>query len=136
VNTEKRFLTSNLRRKVVLKKLTSLTLAAALVGVLCSTSAFANNSSDLDVRTDTAAVPSGASAKKDVKPNQQLKNDMLKLVADARAGRVMPAPKSQIQPDRSNNLSKGKKIAIGVSIAVAIVAVILIVKSPILNDGQ
>ena len=39
---------------------------------------------------------------------------MLKLVADAKSGRVIPATKSQIQPARSNNLSTRKKIAIGV----------------------
>ncbi len=118
----------------MLNKLTSVTLVAVLVSVLCGTSAFASKSSDLDVRADTANGPSEAPAKKDVKPNEQLKNNMLKLVADAKAGKVMPAAKSQIQPAKSNNLSNGKKIAIGVGIA--IIAVILVVKSPALNDGQ
>lgn len=120
----------------MLKKLTSTTLVAVLVSVLCPTSAFANHSTDLDLRTDPATVLSVAPAKKVEKPNEQLKNNMLKLVADAKAGKVVPAAKSQIQPAQSNSLSKGKKIAIGVSIAAAVVAVILIVKSPFLNDGQ
>lgn len=120
----------------MLNKLTSVTLVAALVIVLCGTSAFANNSSNPDVRTDTANVPSGALAKKEVKPNEQLKNNMVKLVADAKAGKVAPAERSQIQPAKSNNLSKRTKVAIGVGIAAAVVAVVLIAKSPALNDGR
>jgi hypothetical protein len=61
----------------VLKKLTSVTLLAAMVIVLWATSAFANNSPNLDVETDTANIPSGALAKKEVKPNEQLKNNMV-----------------------------------------------------------
>jgi hypothetical protein len=120
----------------MLKKLTSLTLVAVLVSVLCGTSASANDSSNPDERTNPANGPSDAPAKKAVKPKEQLKNNMLKLVAEARAGKVTMPAKSQIQPVRSNNLSRGKKIAIGVGIAVAVVAIILIVKSPILNDNQ
>jgi hypothetical protein len=120
----------------VLNKLTSVTLVAVLVSVLCGTSAFASKSPDLDVRADLANGPAEAPAKKDVKPNEQLKNNLLKLVADAKAGKVMPPAKSQIQPARSNNLSNGKKIAIGVGIAAAIIVVILVLKSPALNDGQ
>jgi hypothetical protein len=119
----------------VLNKFTSVTLVAAMVVVLCGTSAFANNSSNPDEKTDTANVPSMVPETKEVKPSEQLKNNMLKLVADAKAGKVTMAAKSQIQPAKSNNLSKGTKIAIGVGVAVAVIAVILIV-SPALNDGQ
>jgi hypothetical protein len=112
----------------MLNKLTSVTLVAALVIVLCGASAFANDSSNPDAKTETANVPSGALEKKEVKPNEQLKNNMLKLVADAKAGKVMPAAKSQIRPAKSNNWSTGTKIAVGVGIAVAVVVVILVVK--------
>lgn len=40
----------------------------------------------------------------------------------------MPAAKSQIQPAKRNNWSKGTKIAVGVGIAVAVVVVILVVR--------
>ena len=112
----------------MLNKFTSITLAASLLVVLCGTSAFANNSSRSDVKTDTADVPSGAPAKTEVKPNEQLKNNMLKLVADAKAGKVLPAERPQIRPAKSNNLSKGAKIGIGVGIAAAVVTVIVITK--------
>ena len=119
----------------MLNKFTSITLVAALLVALCGTSVFANNSSGPDVKTDTANVPSGAPAKKEVKSNEQLKNDMLKLVADAKAGKVAMPTKSQIQPAKSNNWSKGTKIAVGVGIAAAVIVVILIA-SPAFNDGQ
>lgn len=119
----------------MLNKLTSVTLVAALVIVLCGTAAFANNSSNPDAKTDTANVPSGAPAK-EIKPNEQLKNNMLKLVSDAKAGKVALPERSQIQPAKRNNLSKGTKIAIGVGIVVAVVAVVLVARSPILNDGR
>ena len=61
---------------------------------------------------------------------------MLKLVADAKAGKMTRADRPQLQPAKSNNLSKRTKIAIGVGIAVAVVAVVLIARSPILNDGR
>lgn len=120
----------------MLKKLTSITLVAVLFSLLSGTSALASKSSDLVVNADEANASSAAPAKQTEKPNEQLRNNMLKLVADAKSGRVIPAAKSQIQPARSNNLSAGKKIAIGVGITAAVIAVILIVKSPALNDGQ
>ena len=61
---------------------------------------------------------------------------MVKLVADAKAGKVAPTERPQIQPAKSNNLSKRAKIAIGVGIAVTVVASVLIARSPILNDGR
>ncbi len=52
---------------------------------------------------------------------------MVQLVVDAKAGKVAPAARPQIQPAKSNNLSKGKKIAIGIAVAVAVIAVIVVV---------
>jgi len=118
----------------VLNKLTSITLVAALTIGLSGTSAFANYSSS-DGKTDVANVPAEAPVKKEVKPNEQLKNSVLKLVSHAKAGKVTMAPKSQIQPAKSNGWSKGTKIAVGVGIAAAVIVTILIV-SPAFNDGQ
>jgi hypothetical protein len=115
----------------VLNKFTSVTLVAAMVVVLCGTSAFANNSSVADEKTDAGSVP----VTKVVKPNERLKNNIEKLVADAKAGKVALPTKSQIQPAKSNGWSKGTKIAVGVGIAAAVIVTILIV-SPAFNDGQ
>jgi len=128
VDPENRSLTSNQGEKVVLKKLASIALVAVLVSVLCGTSAFANDSANLDTKTNPANSSSDVPAKTEVKPNEQLKNNMLKLVADAKAGKVLPAERPQIRPAKSNNLSTGAKIAIGVGIAAAVVTVIVMTK--------
>jgi hypothetical protein len=108
------------------KKLPSIVIITAIVCTLGGTSAFANNSSNPDVKTDSANVPS-APAKNEEKPNEQLKNNMRKLVADAKAGKVAPVAKSQIQPVGSNHWSKKTKITVGVGVAVAVVVVVLVV---------
>ncbi len=122
----------------MLNRLASLTLAAALLTALSGTSAFANSSSSLNSNKDQPAtrlrfvrIDSSKS-----RLNEKLRINVLKLVADAKAGKISTAERPQIQPAKSNNLSKRTKIAIGVGIAAAVIAVIVIVKSPILNDGR
>lgn len=119
----------------MLNKFISITLGAALLVVLTGTSAFANDSINDDVRTKTANLHPEAPVTKEAKPNEQLKNSIVKLVSDTKAGKVAMAPKSQIQPAKSNSWSKGTKIAVGVAIAAAVIVTILIV-SPAFNDGQ
>jgi hypothetical protein len=126
------------KEKTVLNKLVSLTLAAALLAALCGTSVFANSSSSVNsdkdqpitrlrfVRIDTNKLHT----------NERLRVNVLQLVANAKAGKIAPAERPQIQPAKSNNLSRRTKIAIGVGIAAVIIAVIVIAKSPILHDGQ
>ncbi len=122
----------------MLNKFASVVLITALVYTLGGSSAFASNPSQPDTKPAMAETrsESGAATKKEAQPNEKLKADMVKLVADAKAGKVAPAERPQIQPAKSSNLSKGAKIAIGVGIAVAVVAVVLIARSPILNDGR
>src|SRR6185436_4806608 len=120
----------------MLTRIASLILVVTLVTALCGTSALAKNTRNPDANTDAATGPSDAPGKERGRPNEQLKNNMLKLVADAKAGKVAPAERPQIQPTKNNNLSKRTKIAIGVGIVIAVVAVILIAKSPALNDGR
>lgn len=100
-------------------------IITALVCTLGGTAAFANTAGP-DEKTETANIPSQAPAKEEAKPNEQLKNNMLKLVADAKAGKIAPASKSQIQSAKGNNLSKRTKITIGV-VAVTVVVLILVV---------
>ena len=102
-------------------------LVIALICALAGNSAFATTLSDpetkanvADTRTEAGAAPNKA------KPNDRLRTDVLKLVVDAKAGKVAPAARPQIiQPAKSNNLSKGAKIAIGVGIAVVVIALIV-----------
>jgi hypothetical protein len=113
----------------MLNKFASLAVVIALVCTLGGTSAFANTPSDADAKSKLVETPSevGGTAKNEAKPNEKLRADMLKLVADAEAGKVKPAARPQIQPAKSNNLSKGAKIAIGVGIAVAVIVVMVAV---------
>ena len=121
----------------MLKKLTSLTVAAALITVMCGTSIFASSVSDSNSRKDPVARPLLVRVESNKsRSNDKLRTNMQRLVADAKAGKVAPAERAQIQPAKRNNLSKGTKIAIGVGIAAAIIAVIVIAKSPFLHDGQ
>ena len=117
-----------LRRESVLNKFASLVLVIALV-TLGGSSAFANSPTKPDAKRNVADVPGETeiSDKNKVQPHERLKADMFKLVANAKAGKVAPAERPQIQPAKSNNLSKGTKIAIGVGIAVAVIAIIVVV---------
>jgi hypothetical protein len=119
-------------------KLASLVLVIVLVTTLGGSSAFAKSLTKPDAKRSTADVPgeTAISDKNKVQPNEKLKAHMVQLIADAKAGKVAPAERPQIQPAKSNNLSKGAKIAIGVGIAAAVVAIVLIARSPILNDGR
>jgi hypothetical protein len=109
------------------RKLASLIAITAIVCTLAGRSAFAKNPPDLPVKDDPVNIQPEAATSKEAARNEQVKHGMLKLVADAKAGKVKPSPKSPIQPGSSNNLSKGKKIAIGVGIAVVVVAVIVFI---------
>jgi hypothetical protein len=75
------------------------------------------------VNPPAAAAP----AKTEAQPEGKLKADMLKLVADAKAGKTGTATPRPQQPAQSNSLSKGKKIAIVVVVAAAVAITIAVV---------
>lgn len=103
-----------------MKKLISLAMAVALVCCFCTASIYAKG--DLEPKEPLAAKPTEPTEK--AKPNEKLKADMAKLVADAKAGKLkMPA--QQFPQPKKNNLSKGVKIAIGAGIAGAVIFIIL-----------
>jgi uncharacterized membrane protein len=118
----------------MLKRFASVIVIAALCCTLGVQTAFARGSAEPESKSkaaDLATTPVGTT-KSEVapaeKPNEKLRADVLKLVADAKAGKVTIPVKSQIQPAKSNNWSTGAKIAVGVGIAAAIVAVIFLVQ--------
>ena len=116
----------------MLNKLASLTLSATLLTALCGTSAFANSSSSINSNKDrpVARLRFVRIDTNESRSNERLRVNVLKLVADAKAGKVAPAARPQIQPAKSNNLSKRTKIAIGVGVAAAVVTVVLIIRKP------
>jgi hypothetical protein len=105
----------------------SLALIIALVCTVGGTSAFANTPTSTDTTGNvvvTLPVPPG-SAKKEGQPNDKLRAGLDKLVADTKAGKGTLSRPSQFHPSKSNNLSKGKKIAIGVGIAAVVVVAVV-----------
>jgi hypothetical protein len=110
--------------KIMIKRIASVTLVTLLIVTICKTSAYAGTSAGDEVKP---AENTSTGDNKHV--NEKLRIDILKLVADAKAGKVAPAPRPQIQPRQSNSLSKGTKIAIAVGVVVAVVAIIVIAKT-------
>ena len=108
------------------KKIASLVLVTALACTLCGTPAFAHTSSNPDDKpSKTGTQPdSSSTGKREAQPEGSLKADILKLVADAKAGKGVSVTDPQNQPRQSNSLSKGAKIAIGVGIAAAVLLII------------
>lgn len=121
----------------MLNKFASLVLMIALVAALCATSAVANTPYDSGSRTSGAEAPSTSipATTNEARENEKLRAVVLKLVADTKAGKVVPPERPQIQPAKSNNLSKGTKIAIGVGVALAVVVIVLIVRKPRLTKS-
>lgn len=110
----------------MLKRFASLAQIMMLVCTVGGTSVFANTSAHTipnAERPSEVTIP----VKKEPQPNEKLRAAVTKLLADTKAGKEKLAPQPQVQPAKSNGLSKGKKIALGVGIAVTVVAVIVIV---------
>ena len=106
----------------MIKRIGSLTLTLVVITTLFATQTFATTSGDeLKPAEDSSASRKAAEVR-----NEKLREAFNKLVADAKAGRVAPAPRPQMQPAQSNSLSKGTKIAIVVGVVVAVVAIIVI----------
>lgn len=109
------------------KKTAAFTLVWTLVFTLVTTSVCAQSA-----RSDSKSVVADAQSQNvsvavnEGKQNEKLKADMLKLVADTKAGKVSPKMNSQFPPSHSNSLSKGAKIAIVAGIVVVILAIIVV----------
>lgn len=68
----------------------------------------------------TEASGQPESAAKTAKANEKLKADVLKLMTDAKAGKLKSPPQQFPPPTRKNNLSTGAKIGIAAGIGAAI----------------
>ena len=109
----------------MLNKFATIVVVAALICTLAGTPAFAQLPDHPGAKTQNAAGRPDAVTDVGSLVNEELRAGILKLVTDTKAGgNVVRFPRPQIQSPQRNNLSKGAKIAIGVGIAVAVVAVI------------
>jgi hypothetical protein len=113
----------------MLKRLASFVLVCALVCAVGGTSAFASSPSEPAAKSGgaTSTQPaSGAESGREAARNERVKAKMLKLIADAKTGNDMSRAPAAYQPPQSNSLSKGTKIAIGVTIAVVVIVAIVV----------
>ena len=107
------------------KRISSLVLPIMLLITLFGTPALANASGEKSKSDENGSSSSTANEVK----NEKLRTAINKLVSEAKAGQMTPAPRPQSQPRNSNNLSKGTKIAIAVGVVVAVVAIIVVAKA-------
>ena len=106
---------------MLIRSISSL-LVLMLISTLGETSALASSASE---KTPQPIMDEVISVIPEARPEAKLKSDMEKLIAEARAGKVIPAVRPQMQSVKSNNLSKTAKIDVGVGIAVVVLAIII-----------
>jgi hypothetical protein len=109
-------------------RLASIAVAVAVISCFSGGSIYARGATD----SDTSAKAADSSGKSDVsvsrrgKTNEKVRADMLKLLADAKAGKVSTAPASQFPATKGNNLSKTAKIAIVAGVVLVVLAIIVV----------
>jgi hypothetical protein len=108
-------------------KFLSLVITIAMILSVGGVSVFGRSATDPKTAVEDAkTLPNSTAPAKEKAPGtNKLKGDMLKLVADAKAGKV--APRAQHFPNtKRNNLSTGAKIGIAAAIGGLIFALIII----------
>jgi hypothetical protein len=100
----------------------ALTLTCALILGVAAPFASAQSTSDPN---EPRALNNSSGTPKVSEQSEKVRADMAKLVADAKAGKVVPRT-SQFPQHQRNNLSKGAKIAIVAGIVVVVLAIIVV----------
>jgi len=110
------------------KRLASIVIAIGVLSCFFGVSAYARAAVDSNPSAKPAdsSVKPDAAAGRDGKANEKVKADMLKLVAEAKAGKVRPAPASQFPATKRNNLSTTAKIVIIAGIVLVVLAIIVV----------
>lgn len=113
----------------MIHRFASLTLILALGCTVGGTSVFAKTPTNTDTTANSVVTlpASPTSARTELPSNEQLRTGLARLVADTRAGKGKLSEPSQFQPPTGNNLSRNKKIALGVGIAAVVVLVIVVI---------
>jgi hypothetical protein len=96
-------------------------IACALILTTVTSVAGQSNSNPEKVLSQNQSSSSQTGSEK----NAKVRSDMAKLVADAKAGKVVSLT-SQFPQRQSNSLSKGAKIAIVAGIIVVVLAIIVV----------
>ena len=102
-------------------------MVIALIACFSGVSVYAKETSDsgTSLKASEPSAKSGHSAN-EAKANEKVKADVLKLVADARAGKLKSPPPQFPARTKRNNLSKGAKIGIVAAIAGAIFLIVMV----------
>ena len=111
-----------------MKRVTACTLATVLLIGLTARIAGAQKSVEGSPYL-LAETPAPGQAANTNKPNEKLKADVAKLVAETKAGKRSVIPSTQFPPTHSNSLSKKWKIGIVVGVAVVVIAALIIWKN-------
>lgn len=111
----------------MLKRFASLAQIMTLVCTVGGTSILANTSTKTDPSLSEPTTSAKSEGQPAVQQREKLRAAVSRLLADTKAGKEKLPAQPQVQPAKSNGLSKGKKIALGVGIAVVVVAVIVVV---------
>ena len=110
----------------MLNKFASLFLVLALTCAVCRTSTFAQAPPQTETELGVEKLPSSPSKPTaERERDEKLKANVATLLSDARAGKITPAPKSQITHPSANHLSKKAKVAIVVGIVLVVTAIIV-----------
>ena len=111
------------------KTFASLALVVTLICSLGGASAFAQTSLQPAAKSNRVndSSDSSSAGKKEAQQGGELKADIQKLVADARAGQRLLVTDPQNQSGQSNSLSKTTKIAIGVGVALVVILIIVVI---------
>ena len=97
--------------------------AACVLIISLATMAFAQSPPQSKATNQFLINPDAAST---AKPNQKLKSDVAKMVAETKAGRKGAPATSQFPMPQRNNLSKTAKIAIVAGIILVVIAIIIV----------
>jgi hypothetical protein len=108
---------------VVIALVLTLSGASALAGSTQDSSS--NSPEKARSSTPTSSTTTAPETKPEARKDEKLKASMMKLVADTKAGKVVPAQRTQPPQSKGNHFSKTAKIAIGVGIAAVIIAIIV-----------
>lgn len=106
----------------MLIKFMSLFMVLALMTTFCLRSTFAQSTppttSELSPPVESTTP---ITTRNEGQSSERLKAGVATLLNEAKAGKIAPAAKSQIQPAKSNNLSKKKAVLIAVAVVAALV---------------
>src|SRR5687767_8080954 len=107
------------------KRIASLVLASTLVCGLGGTSTFGSITVIPGYRLETGNEATFSASSKEREPARSLKDEIAKLVADARAGAGLSIESSQTIPRHGNRFSTRAKIAIAAGVGVAVLLAVM-----------